>query len=120
LSYIPFIIVLVLLSAPVGLLVSIFSSEAAAGLTIVAIFALAYLFKVAIGDTFAMTAIIVAYHKETMGLEPDPAMKAKLEGISDKFRELKKRAEEELGGMGGKAKNTPPEPEPSPSPAGSS
>ena len=57
---------------------------------------LAVLVKVAVGDTFAMAAMIAAYQRETADMEPDPAVVAKLEQVSGKFRELKQRAMAEV------------------------
>ncbi|MBZ0301545.1 MAG: hypothetical protein K8J31_17495 [Anaerolineae bacterium] len=96
LSYIPFVIVFILFSAPVGLLLSAIS-QPLAGWAIIFTLILSYLVKVAVGDSFAMAAIIAAYHRETAGLTPNPEMTAKLDGVSDKFRELTKRAQEEVG-----------------------
>jgi hypothetical protein len=93
LSYIPFVAVLIIISLPVGLLLSI-ASPAVTGWLIIVTLILAWLVKVAIGDTFAMAAMISAYQRETDGLIPDPAMTARLEQISDKFRSLQERARE--------------------------
>lgn len=46
--------------------------------------------------TFAMAAMIAAYQRETADMEPDPAVVAKLEQVSGKFRELKQRAMAEV------------------------
>lgn len=98
-SYIPFIVAFLLFSAPVGFLLSIFSTQLA-GWALIATLVLAYLIKVAIGDSFAMVAIIATYYKETQGKTPDPAMAAKLDSVSDKFGELKQRAQERVGMVG--------------------
>jgi hypothetical protein len=97
-SYVPFLVAFLLLSAPVGILLGIFSQQLA-GWAIIFTLILAYLIKVAVGDAFAMTAIIASYHRETQALTPDPQMAARLDGLSDKFRELKERAETSLGGQ---------------------
>jgi hypothetical protein len=96
LSYIPFIVVLIVFSAPVGLIVSAIS-QPLAGWTIIFTLILSFLVKVAVGDSFAMAAMIAAYHHETAGLTPNAEMTARLDGISDKFRELTRRAQEEVG-----------------------
>jgi hypothetical protein len=98
LSYIPFVLVLIIFSAPVAAVLNAFNPDLAAWAIIAAMF-LGYLVKVSVGDTFAMIAIIAAYQKQTQGLEPNPEMKAKLEGISDKFRDLQQRAAQELGNL---------------------
>jgi hypothetical protein len=92
LSYLPFVAVLLLLSAPVGFLVAAVAGNRAGGWTVIVIFLLAFLVKKAIGDAFAMTAIIASYYDETKDLKPSAEMSATLEGVSDQFRELKNRA----------------------------
>ncbi len=99
LSYIPFVGALIIIALPVSLLVSI-ASPAVTGWLIIVTLILAWLIKVAIGDTFAMAAMIAAYQRETDGLTPDPAMTARLEQISDKFRSLQERARESLATPG--------------------
>jgi hypothetical protein len=109
LSYIPFVAALIIFAAPVAFILNIFSSDLAAWGIIAALF-LAYLIKVSIGDTFAMVAIIATYQKETANLTPNPEMKAKLETLSDKFRELQRHATQELNklsGSGEKPKTSP-------------
>jgi hypothetical protein len=91
LSYVPFVVVLIIFAAPVGVILNFINADLAAW-GIVATLFLAFMVKVAIGDAFAMVAIIATYQKETTGLQPNPEMKAKLESISDKFRELQQRA----------------------------
>ena len=90
-SYIPFLLVWLLFSAPIGGLLSVFS-QTLAGWSIIIALIFAFFVKVAIGDSFAMAAIIAAYQRETKNLTPDPAMEAHLAQISDKFRDLKDRA----------------------------
>jgi len=91
LSYVPFILVVVLLSAPAGLLLGAISQPLGA-LSIVIVVVLALLVKVAIGDSFAMIAMVAAYYHSTRGLTPDPAMEARLTSISNKFGEIRDRA----------------------------
>lgn len=90
-SYIPFLLIWLLFSAPIGGLLSVFS-QTLAGWSIIIALVFAFFVKVAIGDSFAMAAIIAAYQRETKNLTPDPAMEAQLAQISDKFRDLKQRA----------------------------
>lgn len=96
LSYIPFLVALLLFSAPIGLLVATISPSLA-GWSIIAILAFAWLMKVAVGDAFAMTAIIATYQRETAGKQPDPAMAAKLDQASEKFAEIRQRAADAFG-----------------------
>jgi hypothetical protein len=104
LSYIPFIVALLIFSAPIGLLVNLVSPQLA-GWSIIAILLFAWLVKVAVGDAFAMTAIIAAYQRETAGKTPDPAMVDRLNGLSDKFGELMRKAGDSMGFNRQKAKN---------------
>jgi hypothetical protein len=91
LSYIPFVAALILLAAPVGFLVSLISAPLAAW-SIVLVLLLSLLIKAAMGDAFAMTAMLAAYQRETENLVPDPAMEATLNQVTDRFGELKQRA----------------------------
>jgi hypothetical protein len=52
----------------------------------------ARLVELALYEPFAMAYTIVTFHRETDGLEPDPAWKARIEGMSAKFRELTQKA----------------------------
>jgi hypothetical protein len=100
LSYIPAVVVFALFAAPIGLLARLISPSVA-GWSVILSLLLAYLIKVAVGDSFAMAAIIAAYQQETADLEPDPAVTSKLEEVSDKFRELQQRAFAATGAPGG-------------------
>ena len=106
LSYIPFILVLIIFYAPVGALVQ-FISPQVAGWGIIVTLVLALLVKLALGDAFAMTAMIAAYQRATLELEPDPGVTAQIEGVSDKFRDLQQRASEELGKLGKSGEEAP-------------
>ncbi len=99
LSFVPFILAFILFSAPIGLILSRTSPQLA-GWSIIATLVLAFLIKIALGDAFAMTAIIAAYQRETLNLTPDPNMVAKLDSVSTQFQNLKQRAEESLGQVG--------------------
>jgi hypothetical protein len=54
----------------------------------------ARLVELALYEPFAMAYTIVTFHRETDGVEPDPAWKARIEGMSGKFRELTQKARE--------------------------
>ncbi|NWG15519.1 MAG: hypothetical protein HXY41_02685 [Chloroflexi bacterium] len=95
LSYIPFIVGFLILALPIGLLASVISSSVG-GWSIIATLILAFLVKVAVGDAFAMTAMIAAYHRETREMKPNPEMVAKLDAASDRFKEIKDRAQQEI------------------------
>lgn len=108
LSYIPFVLVVVLLAAPAGLLLGALSQGLGA-LSIVVVLVLALLVKVALGDSFAMIAMVAAYYHATRGLAPDPAMEARIASMSDKFGEIRERA---FGALrpGGAHTSAPPAP----------
>ncbi len=106
-SYLPFVVAFIIFAAPIGLILGRTSPQLA-GWSIIATIALSYLIKVALGDTFAMTAIIAAYQRETANLTPDPNMVAKLDSVSTKFTDLKRRAEESIGQMGKKPTSDTP------------
>jgi hypothetical protein len=94
-SYIPSVAAFIILAAPVGLLVSVISPPLA-GWAIIFTLILAYLVKVAVGDAFAMAVMIAAYRRETAGLVPNEEITSRLDGLSQQFKELTKRAEQEL------------------------
>ncbi len=50
--------------------------------------------KAALIDPFAMTALMQVYFKLTAGQTPNPEWNARLSGMSDKFRQLEKKAQE--------------------------
>lgn len=108
LSYVPFIVAFVLFSLPVGLLLATISPQLA-GWSLIFLLLLSWLIKVAIGDSFAMTAIIATYHRETRSLEPNPEMAAKLDSVSDSFQDLTARARENLGFGGQKKESAQPD-----------
>lgn len=108
LSYIPFILAVLIFSAPVGFLLAAINAQLA-GWAIIATVALAWLLKVAVGDSFAMAAIIATYHRETAGMTPNPEMVARLDQISQQFGDLSRRAQEELARL-----TRRPEPPPAP------
>jgi hypothetical protein len=91
LSYVPFVLTIVVLAAPIGFLLGMISPAVGAW-SIIFVLILSYFVKVAVGDSFAMIAMVATYQRETAGLQPDPAMEARIAGISDKFRDLKDRA----------------------------
>lgn len=58
----------------------------------------ARLVELALYEPFALAYTIVTFHRETEGVTPDPEWKARIEGMSDKFRELTQKAREYAGG----------------------
>jgi len=49
-------------------------------------------------DPIACTATILTFLAETEGMEPDPVWEQRIEGASGKFRELKEKAAQHIGG----------------------
>jgi len=94
LSLIPGLVALLLFLAPVGWLVRAIWSPAG-GWSILAALALGWVFKVALGDSYAMAAMVAAYRDATRGLRPDPQMLNRLSHVAP-FEELHRRAEQEL------------------------
>ncbi|MEQ8676679.1 MAG: hypothetical protein RLP44_19455 [Aggregatilineales bacterium] len=109
-SFIPFIVALVIFALPVGLLISLISTKLA-GWSIIMLLLLSWLVKVAVGDSFAMTAILATYYRETKDLTPDPEMASRLEGISDKFKDMTNRARSGMGFGDNANTNTPQTPD---------
>ena len=95
LSYVPSIVAFVVFALPIGLLISLISQQLA-GWTLIFLLLFAWVIKVAIGDAFAVAAILATYHAETAGKVPDPQMAAQLDQVSDKFGDLKRRAQESM------------------------
>jgi hypothetical protein len=54
----------------------------------------AWMSKLALADAYALAATLLAYHRATAGLAPDPAWVAKIEHVSDAFKEIGRRAQE--------------------------
>jgi hypothetical protein len=91
LSFIPGIVAFVIFAAPIGGLLYLLNPAIAGWTVIIALF-LGWVFKVALGDSFAMAAIIAAYQRVTAEKTPDPQMAAKLDSVSDAFKDLKNKA----------------------------
>jgi hypothetical protein len=95
LSYLPLVAGFVILALPIGLIASAISASLG-GWAIIATLVLAFLIKVAVGDAFAMTAMIAAYHRETKDMKPNQEAVNQLDAVSDQFQELKRKAQGEI------------------------
>lgn len=85
--------ILLLVIAPIAALIGLFHVHA--GVVTFALAAIAALsLKAALIDPFATVALIQVYDKITAGQTPNPEWSAKLESISDKFRQLTQKARE--------------------------
>jgi len=96
LSYVEFFVFLVLLGLPavaVAALVPSLSLPLGIGVLVGA-----WMLKLALADAFALAATLLAYHRSTERMEPDPMWQARLEQASDRFRELKQKAAEVVSG----------------------
>jgi hypothetical protein len=70
----------------------------ASGYAFVLAFALAWAFKAAIMEPFAIAALMQVFFQRIEGQVPDPEWDRKLSGASEKFRELAKNAQSAFGG----------------------
>jgi hypothetical protein len=96
LSYVEFFAFLVVLGLPALAIGAVVPSLGVA--LAVAVLVGAWMLKLAVADAFALAATLVAYHRTTEGLTPDPTWQARLEDVSDAFRELKQKAAETVRG----------------------
>jgi hypothetical protein len=71
---------------------------ATSGYSFVFAFMLAWSFKAAIMEPFAIAALMQVFFARIEGQVPDPEWDAKLAGASDKFRELGEKAKSAFGG----------------------
>jgi hypothetical protein len=97
LSYVEFFVFLVILGLPavaLGALVPSLSVALGIGVLVGA-----WMLKLALADAYAMAATLLAYHRTTDGMTPDPEWQARLEQASDKFGELKQKAAEKMSGI---------------------
>jgi cytoskeletal protein RodZ len=95
-SYVQFFVFLVMLGLPaaaVGVLLPSLGVALGIGVLVGA-----WMLKLAVADAYAMAATLLAYHRSTEGMTPDPEWQARLEQASDKFAELKRKAAEKMGG----------------------
>ncbi len=93
-SYVEFFVFLVVLGVPavaLGLLIPILQLPLG-----IAVLVGAWMLKLAVADAYALAATLLAYHRSTEGMEPDPEWQARLEEASDQFQELKQKAAEKV------------------------
>jgi hypothetical protein len=90
LSYVEFLLFLLVLGLP-----AVAIGAALPGLKLalgIGVLLGAWMLKLAVSDSFSLAATLIAYHRSTAGMVPDPAWTAKLDSASDKFRELGQKA----------------------------
>lgn len=89
-GYVEFFVFLIVLALPA---LAIGAALPSAGPVLaILVFAGAWLLKLALADAFALAATLIAYHRTTESLTPNPEWKLKLEGASEKFKELGRKA----------------------------
>ena len=91
LSYVPFFLAILLLVAPMALFMSMISFAYGA-LGIVLVLILGVLIKIAVGDSYAMIAMVAAYQRETEGLIPDQRVEKRIARASEQFRKIQEKA----------------------------
>lgn len=97
-GYVEFVLLLIVLGVPALAIAAVVPGlSVALGISVIIG---AWMIKLAVADAFALAATLIAYHRATEGLEPDPEWKSKLEGLSDRFRELGRKAVEGAGRSG--------------------
>jgi hypothetical protein len=92
-----FIAVLVALAAPAYLLVSFVDVFAFQFAVAVGTLLAAWLITRSVFEPWAMTYVLVTYHRTVEGMTPDPVWDQRLQEVSDKFRELVGKAREATG-----------------------
>jgi hypothetical protein len=91
-SYVEFVLLLVILALPALAIAAVFpgAGPALAVLVVIA----AWMVKLAVADAWSLAATLLAYHRTTLEMTADPEWVARLEGMSDKFKELGRKAKE--------------------------
>ena len=94
-SYVEFFLFLVILGLPAVAIGAVLPEFLQIGLGI-GVLVGAWMLKLAVADAYAMAATLLAYHRSTEGMEPDPAWQERLDQASDQFQELKRKAAEKV------------------------
>jgi hypothetical protein len=103
LSYVEFVLLLILLGLPaIAIGFALPALRVALGILVIIG---AWMIKLAVLDAFSLAATLIAYHRATEGLTPNPEWKAKLAGISPKFQTLAEKAAQRVSG----ASDMPPD-----------
>jgi len=93
-----------------GLIISYLGIGAIGHVAIAISAGIGLLVKFAVMDPFALVSVIVNYHHAIAGQTADPAWAAKLEEVSDKFKEFNRKAAQWGGAIGGTQPASPPPP----------
>ncbi len=109
LGYVEYVLFLIVLAIPALAIAAVFPG--AGPVLAILVFVGAWMLKLALADAFALAATLIAYHRTTAGMVPNPEWQAKLEGASEKFRELGRKAAEGVRAPGVAAEVQPAVPE---------
>jgi len=93
-GYVEYLVFLVILAVPALVLAAAFPG--AGPVLAILVFVGAWMVKLAVADAFALAATLIAYHRTTENLTPNEEWRRKLEGASDKFKELGRKAAESV------------------------
>lgn len=85
------LLIFLLVLAPAAALVSLFPNIGG-GVTVIVALVLAWGIKQAVIEPIGMTALMQVFFKVTEGQQPNPEWDAKLSSLSDKFQEIKTKA----------------------------
>jgi hypothetical protein len=97
-SYVEFGLLLVVFALP-ALAIGAVLPAAGPFLAVLVVIA-AWMVKLAVADAWSLAATLLAYHRTTHDMTPDPEWVARLEGMSDKFKELGRKAQEAVATPG--------------------
>jgi len=100
-SYVEFFLLLVILGLPALAIAAVL--PAIGPVLGVMVVVLAWMLKLAVADAWSLAATLLAYHRTTADMTPDPEWVARLEGMSDKFKELGRKAREAVATGGPQA-----------------
>jgi len=91
-NYLEMAVLLVIFGIPAIALGALIPVDAIRTLLGVMVLVSVWMFKLAVSDAYAMAVTLLAYHRSTEGLEPNPEWKERLAGMSEQFRQLSDRA----------------------------
>jgi len=91
-GYVEFFLLLVILGLPALAVAAVFPGLGPA--LAIAVVLGAWMIKLAVADAWSLAATLLAYHRTTHDMTPDPEWVARLEGLSDKFKELGRKAKD--------------------------
>ena len=91
-SYLEMVVVLVVLGLPAIALGAVIPVPAVRTFLGILVLVGVWMFKLAVSDAYAMAATLLAYHRATDGVAPNPEWKARLSEASEQFRTLSQRA----------------------------